>query len=55
MAQNQSESLRRRPPRKKKKNKCCSTFEQIISAEFDVTFEVTIPDVELVDITCVNE
>ena len=55
MAQKQSEVLRRRPPGKKKKNKCISTFEQLIACEFDVTFEVSIPDVELVNINCVND
>ncbi|MFW5984935.1 MAG: hypothetical protein ACOCQ1_01530 [Halanaerobiaceae bacterium] len=43
----------RRPP--KNKTKCCSQFEQILSCEFEVTFEVEIPDVELLNVTCVSE
>ena len=44
---------RRKPP--KRQTECISKFEQLIACEFAVTFDVEIPDVELINITCMDD
>jgi len=55
MSEENVQVRRRRPCHPgKRTTKCTAKFQQLIACEFAVTFAVDIPDVELINVTCVD-